>query len=289
MISDETKKEIKFAFEIGSSVEQVCLTYKIGKTLAYQIKSISEPVQKIKTNDDFDFNRVLFSCLHIPYQHPDSLDFLAAIKDEYDIGEKEHSVICLGDEVDNHAINYHEKDPMLLHPLGEREVAIYYFKTLQKIFPAMTILESNHGSLHKRKAKTTGFLPSDIKPYKELFDIKTDWKWELDLTVEIREGHYCFFKHNKGANVTQGSYKEAMSYVQGHHHSKYSLNYWGNRNDLYFAMQLPCLIDSKSRAFAYNKNDDSRPMIGAAVLESGMPKLIPMVKKKSGAWNGKIN
>ena len=57
-----------------------------------------------------DNSRVLLiSDMHIPYHHPDTLEFLQYLKDKY----KPTRVICLGDELDKHALSYHDHDPDL--------------------------------------------------------------------------------------------------------------------------------------------------------------------------------
>jgi len=57
---------------------------------------------------------LIVSDLHTPYNHVDSVKFLAAIKKKYDPFDK---VILSGDEVDYHALSFHDHDPDLSSPL----------------------------------------------------------------------------------------------------------------------------------------------------------------------------
>ena len=85
---------------------------------------------------------------HAPYHHPDTLDFLAALKKEY----KPDCVVNMGDELDWHSISFHDHHPGLHSPKDELEIAKVFFKELHKMFPKMHVLDSNHGSLVFRKA-----------------------------------------------------------------------------------------------------------------------------------------
>jgi hypothetical protein len=92
------------------------------------------------------------SDLHFPYSHKDSLKFLEAIKKKY----KPDKVVCLGDELDYHAMSFHDSDPDLDSAGRELEKGLAYMQGLMSLFPACDVLESNHGSLFYRKAKHHG-------------------------------------------------------------------------------------------------------------------------------------
>lgn len=46
---------------------------------------------------------------HAPYEHPDTLEFLAAVAARY----RPDTVVHLGDEADKHALSFHDSDPNL--------------------------------------------------------------------------------------------------------------------------------------------------------------------------------
>ena len=67
--------------------------------------------------------------------------------------------------------------------------------------------------------------------------------------------------------------------------TKYGISYWGNPESLLWAMQVGCLIDKDSMAFAYDKVFKDRPIIGCGIIINSQPKLLPMVLSKGGSWN----
>ena len=50
---------------------------------------------------------LIISDTHIPYHHPDLIPFLKDLKEIY----KPDRVIHIGDEVDKHAMSFHDSDP----------------------------------------------------------------------------------------------------------------------------------------------------------------------------------
>ena len=107
---------------------------------------------------------LVISDYHAPYNHPDGYRFLKALKKKY----KPDTVICIGDEVDFHDLSYHESDPDLDASGAELEKAIEALRPIYKLFPRVTVIESNHGSMVLRKAKTGKIPRKAIKSYNEI-------------------------------------------------------------------------------------------------------------------------
>lgn len=228
-----------------------------------------------------DNSRVLFiSDLHIPYHHPDSLAFLRHLKEKYNPTR----VICLGDELDKHALSYHDSDPDLPSAGDELRMSLPVIAELAALFPEMDIIESNHGSLVWRKAKTFGIPKHYIKSYNEVLGIGDGWKWSFDLTLDLPNGQKCYVHHGKTSNVIQLSQQMGMNAVQGHYHESFKIDFWGNPTGLYWGMQCGCLIDDDSYAFSYNNVNIKRPIIGTGLVIDGLPVLEPMVLDKTGHW-----
>lgn len=243
------------------------------------LRSIKEEVSEQQQ----DNSRVLLiSDMHLPYHHEDTFRFLQYLKDKYDPTR----VICLGDEVDGSQLSYHEKDPDMINAGAELEESIKGIKKLHKMFPEMDILESNHGSLVWRKAKTHGIPRAYIKSYNEVLGVGDGWKWHYDMTIDLPNGTKCYLHHGKVADATKLSQQMGMCAVQGHYHEKFKVEYWGNPTGLYWALQIGCLIDDNSLAFAYNNANLKRPVIGTGLIIDGLPVLEPMVLDKEGKWVG---
>jgi hypothetical protein len=150
----------------------------------------------------------------------------------------------------------------------------------------MDILESNHGSLVWRKAKTSGIPRHYIKSYNEVLCVDDGWKWWFDLTITLPNGQQTYFHHGKTSDVKQLSTAMGMNSVQGHYHEGFKIDYWGNPNGLYWGMQCGCLIDDNSLAFSYNNVNVKRPVIGTGLIIDSLPILEPMILDKNGNWIG---
>jgi hypothetical protein len=224
------------------------------------------------------------SDLHAPYGHADSVAFLKALSQKY----SPDLIVCMGDEADHHGLNFHGVDPDLLGHGDEIKTAIGRLKPIYDLFPKCEVLESNHGSLGYRRAKFSGMSKHMMKPYPQQIESPKGWKWHMDLVVSHDNCPPIYFCHGKSSNILGLSQSMGMCVVQSHFHEKFSINYWANPIGLYWAMQLSCLIEDKSLAFAYNKINKNRPIVGTGVIINGHPKLEPMVLKKDGRWTGKL-
>ena len=219
--------------------------------------------------------------LHLPYQHIDAIDFLTKIKKKL----QPTRVICLGDELDYHSLSFHDSDEDLFSAGDELRKAQAYISSIYELFPDMDVLESNHGSIAYRKAKHHGMPRFLLKSYADVLGTP-NWKWHDRLIVDLPNNRKCMFIHSLGANVLQSSQSIGMSLVQGHHHSQFEIRYWQNDSGLNFAITSACLIDDKSMAFAYNKLQVKRPIMGVTFIEDSLPYLIPMITDDSGRWVG---
>jgi predicted phosphodiesterase len=227
---------------------------------------------------------LVISDLHIPYHHKDAFSFLRALKDKY----KPDMVVNIGDELDHHAISMHEHNPDLMSAGDELRNARHHIKQLEEIFPRMTIVHSNHSSLVYRRALKYG-LPKDyLKSYNEFLGVGKGWQWVDDLTLTLSNGTRCFFTHGMSADVLKVAQQYGMNTVQGHYHTKFSIGYYSNPDDLIWGMQVGCLINQKSMAFDYAKNFKSRFIVGCGMIINGQPKLMPMVLNEDGQWNKKL-
>lgn len=233
----------------------------------------------------YDTRRILLiSDQHAPYSHPDMLPFLAAIKKKY----KPTLIVNGGDEVDHHALSFHDSDVDLFSAGDELEAAIKQLKKLEKMFPEMILLDSNHGSLAERKFKHHGIPMKFLASPQEVYGVSKKWQWVNSLSITLPNGQPVFMCHGMTKSGIKLAAQLGMSTVQFHFHSDYRIDYLGNPERLLFSLQAGCLINPKALAFAYNKLDLSRPIIGTAVIIDSKPELIPMKLNKKGRWTGKL-
>jgi|TARA_R100000084_G_C4653289_1_gene151232 predicted phosphodiesterase len=222
---------------------------------------------------------LVISDLHIPYHHKDSFDFLREIKKQF----KPDFVVNIGDLLDFHAISFHEHNPDLPSIGDELTISKDYIKELESIYPNVTEVHSNHSSLVYRRAIKYGMSAQFLRPYGEFLGTKK-WQWVDDLKLVMSNGKSVYFTHGKSADVLKVSQTMGMCCVQGHYHTKFSIGYWANPDDLYWGMQVGCLINQKSMAFSYAKNFSTRFVLGCGIIIEGMPRLLPMVLNDDGDW-----
>ena len=211
------------------------------------------------------------------------LKFLGAIKSEY----SPDRVIHIGDETDNHAMSFHDSDPNLFSAGEEHEKAREVIWKIEDLYSKVDVIESNHGSLWYRKAKAYGIPREAIRSYEEIL-MTQKWKWHFELTLRLPNGSPCYFHHGRSANVLLTSQHMGMPAVQGHYHEKFNIQYWGTSERLNWGMNVGCLVDDDSLAFTYNNSNLKRPVIGCGMIIDSQPKLMPMVLKSNGRWNGRL-
>ena len=226
---------------------------------------------------------LVISDTHAPYNHPDAIKFLAALKDKYNPDR----IIHIGDEVDNHAMSFHPSDASLYSAGDELKKAREVIWKIEELFPKITVIESNHGSLAYRKALVAGIPKEILRPYKQILDVK-HWEWEHHLQITLPNGQPCYFVHGLSANTRTLMNAKMMSAVQGHYHEKFEIVFQGNGERLNFGMTVGCLIDDASMAFHYNKVFAKRPIIGCGIIIDSQPILKPLVMNAKGRWNGRV-
>jgi hypothetical protein len=100
----------------------------------------------------------------------------------------------------------------------------------------------------------------------------------------MSNGSNLYTCHSKGSDILRVSQAMGMSVASGHLHEKFEVRYWGNSLGLYFGMSVGCMIDDDSVAYAYNKINLKRPIVGHGLIINGIPQLLPMVLNSDGRW-----
>lgn len=221
---------------------------------------------------------------HAPFNHPDMIPFLKAIKKKY----RPTLVVNLGDENDNHGMSFHDHDSDLPSAGEELIAATRVIKQLEKLFPEMIILDSNHGSLALRKMKHHGIPMKYLQTHNQIYGVSDKWKWVNDLTVTLPNGQPAYFCHGMSKNGVKLAAQRGTNIIQGHYHTEFRIDYIGNPSNLLWSLQSGCLIDRKSLAFAYDKLNLNRPIIGTSMIIDSKPVLIPMTLNSKGRWTGRL-
>jgi predicted phosphodiesterase len=225
---------------------------------------------------------LVISDMHAPYNHPETQAFLLGLKNKYD----PTMVISVGDEVDYHAMSFHDSDPNLPSAGRELELAIAELYPLYHIFPKVSLVDSNHGSMVYRKGKHHGIARKFLRDYGEILEAPKGWTWHNDLLVRLPRGQNLFVTHGVMKDGIKLAQTMGCCVVQGHYHTEFNIKYSSSPAQLYWSMQVGCSIDDDSMAFAYNKTTSLRPIIGHGIIINGLPKLLPMLLKSGGEWTG---
>lgn len=220
----------------------------------------------------------------MPYCHPDTWKFLRAVDRQY----KPNKVICLGDEVDYHALSYHESDPNLDSAGPELEKAIKFLRPIYEMFPEVDVLESNHGSMVYRKAMSAGIPSRALKTYRDTLDAPLTWKWHIDMRIKMSNGQSLYLHHGKSAKPGALSQTEGCCAAQGHFHEKFGATWWRNSYGIYWDLHCGYLGDHRALAFAYAKNNLKKGIVGAWVILNGIPLGLPMKLQSNGRWSGSL-
>lgn len=224
------------------------------------------------------------SDLHAPYEHPDALDFLAALKKKY----KPDLIVNMGDLGDFHGTSFHDSDADLYSAGDELEGLREFASKLEALFPKMFIISSNHGDLPLRKALHYGMPQAFIRPFNEIYGVGSGWTFIDDLTLKTANNPDIFFAHAIKKNALQVAQQRSQRFVCSHFHTDFEIRYYGNPHELLWSMMCGCLIDKKSLAFRYDRLILNRPILGTGVIVNGYPRILPLVMDKKGRWIGKL-
>lgn len=221
--------------------------------------------------------------MHVPYEHVDYLDFCKAVSKKY----KCEIIINAGDEVDNHAVSFHDSISELYSAGHELDLSIIHLKEWYKAFPKMLLLESNHGSLYFRKLKHHGVPIRTLKPLNELLEVKK-WRWFNEIELSTSRGD-VFLCHGRSANGIGFAKSKGCSVVQGHYHTKFEIVFHESGNHSIYSMFVGCGVNRDSLAFEYARSNVPDFILGCGVIDKcGTPKIIKMHLNKKGRWVGKI-
>lgn len=210
-------------------------------------------------------NVLVISDMHAPFQHSHTLDFLRDTYKKY----KCTKVVCIGDEVDFHALSFHTSEPESMGAKQEYEEAMKFMKKVYKLFPKVDVCISNHTSLPYRRAGEIG-LPQDIfmKGYQEWMQAPKSWVWKPSWLIDD-----VLYMHGMGYSGKNGALNASIdnecSVVIGHLHAFAGVQWKANDQQKTFGMNSGCLLDKDSYAMRYGKWYRNKPVIGCGVVFDG--------------------
>lgn len=218
--------------------------------------------------------------IHCPFEHPDALAFLCAVRDKI----KPTHVVCLGDEMDFHAISRWPSNPDGLSAGQEYARGVEHLLPFYREFPDVLVCTSNHTVRPFKKAFEAG-LPAAMMPsYSTMLRAPEGWVWEHSHVID--NVRYIHGEGKSGQNSHLAfirAYKQSV--VHGHIHSYAAVSYEGET----FGMNAGCLIDPKAYAYAYAKNMPIAVNLGCGIVTDGRKAVfLPMPVDKEGRWTGEL-
>jgi hypothetical protein len=217
--------------------------------------------------------------LHEPFAHPDAPDFLDWIRKKF----KPDTFVCLGDEIDGHAMSNYESDPDGFSPGMELDAAIQKLRTYYQMFPRMHVCTSNHTARPFRKAFSSGIPARVLKGYREILDAPAGWEWRDQWRIDG-----VAYEHGEGQIGQNAAMRAAdgnmCPTVIGHIHSFAGIQYNANAETLYWGFNVGCLINRDAYSFRYGKHFKRKPIIGCGLVERGVPRFVPMLLDRKGRW-----
>lgn len=219
-------------------------------------------------------NKLVIGDTHEPFCLPGYLDFCKKVQKDYDCDD---SPVHIGDEVDNHALSYHEKDANGVAIFTEMEQAVKNLRRWYRAFPQMTVLVGNHSALPFRKANTAGIPARWLKSYEQVWEAPAGWHWTLEAIIDDVLYEHGTGASGKNAALTRAE-KHRMRTVIGHTHTTAGAQFNASRKDLIWGLNVGCGIDHKAYAFAYAKEQANKPIVGCGVVAEGgkVPIFVPM-------------
>jgi hypothetical protein len=202
--------------------------------------------------------------IHSPFEHRYYLDFLVETYQKYNCD----TVVCMGDEIDSHALSKYDADPDGLSAGHELIEGIKHLQPYYSAFPNVQVVTSNHTVRGYKRGFEAGIPKAFFKSYAEILQAPKGWTWSSSLTIDG-----VLYHHGEGFSGETGHLKAARSAMRstviGHIHSHGGVSYIQTEFGRIFGLNCGCGVDVDQYAFAYGKNCANKPTLGAGIILEG--------------------
>jgi predicted phosphodiesterase len=213
---------------------------------------------------------LIISDLHAPFTIKGAADFLSDVKRRF----KPSLVVCTGDEVDSYGTSRFAKHPDLPNPSRELALARKTLAPLYGLFPSVFVCHSNHAQRPYKRSQEACLPGAYLRSLRSILDAPRGWKW-----AQRWEHDGVLYTHGEGMSGPTAHLNAAerfrMSTVIGHLHAFAGVSWSAGIKDRLFGMNVGCLIDQDSQAFAYAAHTARRPTLGCGVICDGVPMFVP--------------
>ena len=202
--------------------------------------------------------RLVIGDIHLPYTHPDYLDFCISIYNKYSC----NAVSCTGDIIDSHFASFHSTSTQT-DGKYELDMAIDQMKDWNAAFPQVSVTLGNHDLIVARKSEEAGI---DKRWVRKLNEVLKCPNWTFEEQFVFDNVLYTHGTGCSGKGIMKRVQNWGMSMVQGHIHTQAFISYTASLKDLKFGLQVPTGIDYKSFAYSYAKFHTAKTILGCAVI-----------------------
>lgn len=211
--------------------------------------------------------------IHAPFEHHDYLNFLIETYNKWNCD----TVVCMGDEIDSHALSRYPSDADGWSAGHELEQAIKHLRPYYRQFPNVQVCTSNHTVRGFKRGFENGIPKAFFRSYAEILQAPPGWSWHESIKIDD-----VLYIHGEGYSGQAGAYKAALnamrSTVIGHIHSHGGVSYIQTEFNRIFGLNVGCGVNSSDYAFAYGKNCAFKPTLGCGVIVDGKEAyFIPML------------
>lgn len=226
---------------------------------------------------------LVISDTHGPFQHPDTIPFLSAVKAKY----QPTRIVHIGDEVDNHAISDYPTDPDGHSARREYDAALEFMLELYDLFPEVWACESNHTSRAYRKAFKVGLPRCMIRSYGEVWKAPLGWQWADRWVIDD-----VIYFHGEGTSGVRPHARAAerlmQSCVIGHVHAGAGVQVVQADKGI-FGMNVGCLINRNTYAMRYAKHMLTPVTLGCGIVHQGRrADFVPLLTDGEYRWTGEL-
>lgn len=211
------------------------------------------------------------SDLHAPFEHPHAMDFLRDLARNL----RPDVVVNAGDEIDAHNFARWPREVESIGPKEELTGARRTLKRLAKLFPVMTLVESNHSYRPWKKAATVGIGRDFLRSRQSVLETPDAWVWVQAALIDD-----VTFIHGEGFSGQRGAIDAALSYRRpvaiGHIHSHAGITYQAGPESTIWGLNSGCLIDPTATAFSYGRTYRHKPVLGCGAVIDRVPYFFPM-------------
>lgn len=218
-------------------------------------------------------NFLFIGDIHLPFEHQRALEFCKSLQKDFDVPHS--NIYSVGDLVDLYHFSRWPKSPdARLTVNQELDLSREKIRKWSRAFPEMHICESNHDSRIMKKALQAELPSQVIRSFQEIFELPDQWQIKEQFVIcgpDILVCHGEEFPCALQAAIAYG-----LNVVQGHHHSKFGVQYRASRMQELWGAATGWLGDAEQFAFAYGIHSKQKMILGSIVVVNGVPYPIPL-------------